>query len=373
MHSQKALLMLEDGTLFEGKPFGARGTAAGEIIFNTGMVGYQEILYDPSYRGQIVVMTYPEIGNYGTNNLDVESAGIHLEGFVVRKYNPEPSNWRSHKSLGKLLEEHGIPGIEDVDTRAITLRIREKGAMNAVLDSTGKNPEELREILNRTPSIVGLDLVKDVTTQESYQWDDVSTGLHKEMEAPPVRFKVVAYDFGIKWNILRLMRKKGMAVTVVPANWPAEKVLELKPDGLFLSNGPGDPAAVSYGIENVKKLLGKLPIFGICLGHQIMSLALGMKTYKLKFGHHGINHPVRDERTGRIKITSQNHGFAVSPEDARRIGAQITHINLNDLTVEGIQVKDLNTYSVQYHPEAAPGPHDSTDIFDEFANMMAGG
>lgn len=371
--NKSAFLLLEDGTLYEGKSFGWEGTACGEIIFNTGMVGYQEIISDPSYKGQIVLMTYPEIGNYGINEDDFESRKLFLEGFVVKKYNPFHSNWRAKKALHDALKEHRIPAIEGVDTRDITLRIREKGSMKAVIDATGRSLEELKDILKNTPSIVGRDMVQYVTTESPYEWNDASTGIYPEGEPPPVKYRIVAYDFGIKYNILRIMRKKGMGINVVPANFPAEKVLEMKPDGVFLSNGPGDPEGVPYAVENVKKLLGKIPVFGICLGHQILALSLGIKTYKLKFGHHGINHPVKDLRTGRIKITSQNHNFAVDEKDAQKKGAQITHINLNDWTVEGFAIKEIGAFSVQYHPEAGPGPHDSIDIFDEFIKLIEGG
>jgi carbamoyl-phosphate synthase small subunit len=367
----KAILALADGKVFHGKAFGAPGEITGEVVFNTSMTGYQEILTDPSYAGEIVTMTYPLIGNYGVNLEDVESARPHLAGFVVKECSDFPSNWRSGMSLDAYLKENGIVGIQGIDTRALVRHIRDKGAQTGIISSIDLDSERLVEKARKAPSIVGLDLVKEVTCRESYHWTegpwDLKTGY--QAAEKPARFKVVAYDFGIKRNILRNLVASGCDVTVVPADTPAEKVLALNPDGIFLSNGPGDPEPVRYAQENIRKLLGKKPIFGICLGHQLLSIALGGKTYKLKFGHRGGNQPVLRGDGHEVEITAQNHGFAVDA-DSIRDEAVLTHVNLNDNTVEGLIHKRLPAFSVQYHPEASPGPHDARYLFERFIEMM---
>ena len=363
----EALLVLENGETFVGRRFGATGEAVGEVVFNTSMTGYQEILTDPSYNGQIVVMTYPEIGNYGVNDADVESARPYARAFVVHEYWPLPSNWRSQGSLGCYLARYGVVGIEGVDTRRLTRMIRQAGAMRGIVSSTDLDPESLLRKVKASPSIVGVDLVREVTTTESYLWSKGSGDA--EPPGGGDRRRVVVYDFGLKRNILRRLVDSGCAPVVVPASTPAEEVLAFEPEGVVLSNGPGDPAAVDYAVRAVRGLLGRVPVMGICLGHQILSLALGGKTYKLKFGHRGANQPVKDHRTGRVEITSQNHGFAVDP-DSLSGEVEITHTNLNDGTVEGISHPSLRAFSVQYHPEASPGPHDSSHMFDTFMRMM---
>jgi carbamoyl-phosphate synthase small subunit len=368
----KAMLVLADGTVYEGTAFGAVGEAAGEVVFNTSMSGYQEILTDPSYCGQLVTMTYPEIGNVGVNPEDVESHRPFVEGFIVKEYWETPSNWRARKSLHDYLAEHGIPGIQGIDTRELVRRIREHGALNGVLSTVAPDRERLVEKARRVPSMVGRNLVEQVTCQEPYDWDEgewnLGTGYARGGEGERKRF-VVAYDFGIKRNILRHLVRIGCRVRVVPADTPAEAVLALKPDGIFLSNGPGDPDAVPHAREIVRDLIGKRPIFGICLGHQILGLALGGKTYKLKFGHHGGNQPVMDLATRKVEITAQNHGFAVDVESLRGV-AELTHVNLNDNTVEGLAHRDLPLFSVQYHPESSPGPHDASYLFQRFVEMI---
>jgi carbamoyl-phosphate synthase small subunit len=367
----KAILALADGRVFHGKAFGAPGEVTGEVVFNTSMSGYQEILTDPSYAGEIVTMTYPLIGNYGVNLEDVESVRPHLAGFVVKECSDFPSNWRSRMSLDAYLKENNIVGIQGIDTRALVRHIRDKGAQTGIISSVDLDPESLIEKALKAPSIVGRDLVREVTCKEPYHWSegpwDLADGYTKEV--PPARYKVVAYDFGIKRNILRNLVESGCDVTVVPADTPAEEVLAMNPDGVFLSNGPGDPEPVAYAQENIRQILGKKPLFGICLGHQLLSIALGGKTYKLKFGHRGGNQPVRRGDGHEVEITAQNHGFAV---DADSINGQavLTHINLNDNTVEGLAHKELPAFSVQYHPEASPGPHDARYLFERFTEMM---
>ncbi len=369
---KKALLVIEDGTVFEGSGFGAEGEVFGEVVFNTSMTGYQEILTDPSYNGQIVAMTYPEIGNCGVNEEDVESRRPFLKGFVVKEYWRTPSNWRSQGDLESYLANYGIVGIEGIDTRSLTKLIRSKGAQKAVISTQDLDPKNLLKKVQSSEGIVGIDLVTEVSCEEPYNWNE---GTHswrpldeKDLQAED-KFKVVAYDFGLKQNILRKLTDHGCEVTVVPSGTPPNEVLALDPDGIFLSNGPGDPAAVSYAIESIRTLIGKKPIFGICLGHQILSLALGAETYKLKFGHRGANQPVKNLVTGKVEITSQNHGFAV---DADTLGKdiEVTHINLNDQTIEGIKHKKHPAFSVQYHPEASPGPHDASYLFQDFIDLM---
>jgi len=365
----KALLALADGTVFEGRAFGAQGEAGGEIVFNTSMTGYQEILTDPSYCGQLVAMTCPEIGNVGVNTEDVESRRPFVEGFIVREYWEQPSNWRSQKTLAEYMRENGIPGIEGIDTRALVRHVRLHGAQEAVLSSVDLDPESVVAKARSRPGLIGRDLVREVTCDEPYDWSEGTWELEKGYAAggKTDRF-VVAYDFGIKRNILRNLVNAGCRVRVVPATTPAEDVLAMNPDGIFLSNGPGDPDVGPYaGI--VGDLIGKKPIFGICLGHQILGLALGGKTYKLKFGHHGGNQPVMDLTTRKCEITSQNHGFAVDV-DSLKGAAQLTHVNLNDNTVEGLAHEKLPLFSVQYHPEASPGPHDANYLFERFMKMI---
>ena len=375
--ARTALLALADGTVFRGRAFGAEAEAVGELVFNTSMTGYQEILTDPSYEGQLVAMTYPEIGNVGVNREDVESRRPYVRGFVVREYREAPSSWRAEERLGAYLARHGIPAIEGIDTRALVRHIRDVGAQEAVLSSVDLDPKRLVRKAKESPGLVGRDLVKEVTCAEPYDWnegpwrlgrgyttaEDAAAGHGHEPQF------VVAYDFGIKFNILRNLVGTGCRVRVVPATTPARDVLGLHPDGVFLSNGPGDPDAVGGVRETVAELLGRVPVFGICLGHQIMGLALGGRTFKLKFGHHGGNQPVKDLTTGKVEITAQNHGFAVDAEslDGR---AEVTHLNLNDHTVEGLTVKGQPTFSVQYHPEASPGPHDARYLFGRFVEVM---
>ncbi len=366
-----AYLVLSDGTVYRGKAVGARAEGEGEVVFHTGMTGYQEILTDPSYAGQIVCMTYPEIGNVGTNPQDEESRGIFLRGFVVREHVDFPSSWRSRESLQAYLERHGIPGISEIDTRALVRRIRTQGAMNGVLVHGEASQEELVARARALPSMVGHNLVDEVTCREPYRWDQGRDWAPDP--APMPRYHVVAYDFGVKRNILRDLVNAGFEVTVVPAHTSAEEALALEPDGIFLSNGPGDPAAVDYAIPNVRKLVGKRPLFGICLGHQILGLALGGRTKKLRFGHHGANQPAQDQATGRVLIVSENHGFALDADSlAPNSELEITHINLNDRTVEGLRHRRLPLFSVQYHPEASPGPHDAAHLFSRFRKLIEG-
>ena len=377
-----ALLVLEDGKTFHGEEFGAAGTKVGEICFNTSMSGYQEVLTDPSYFGQIVAMTYPLIGNYGIIPEDDESSRPWLSGFVVEEVSQQPSNWRSEESLGAYLKRHGIVGIQGIDTRALTKHLRDKGAMKACITSERMTPEQARALAVEAAGVVGMDFVREVTTKEIYDWDPedklslkwLPKGAPADAPAPPglppIEYHVVAYDYGLKVNQLRLLRQYGFGVKVVPATTTAEEVLALKPDGVFLSNGPGDPAALDYAHKAVHGLLGKIPIFGICLGHQILGHAFGGKTFKLKFGHRGGNQPVKDLATGKVEITSQNHGFAVDPESLPA-NVEVSHINLNDGTCEGLRHRDFPVFSVQYHPEAAPGPHDAEPFFERFRKVIA--
>ncbi|HIA00496.1 MAG TPA: glutamine-hydrolyzing carbamoyl-phosphate synthase small subunit [Myxococcales bacterium] len=370
---QRAVLLLDDGSRYEGETCGATGIAVGEICFNTSMTGYQEILTDPSYAGQIITMTYPEMGNYGVNPADLESRKIHARGLIVRETSPVPSNWRATATLEEFLIAENIVAIQGVDTRALTRHIRSTGARPGVIISPVESPadeERGLEALRNDPGIVDVDMVREVTCKQSRNWTDkVELGRRgvDTLATPP--YRVVAYDFGIKESILGQLTANGCEVTVVPASTTASEVLAMNPEGIFLSNGPGDPSAVHGAIDAVKELIGKLPMFGICLGHQIMALALGGRTYKLKFGHRGANQPVLDVRSGRVEITAQNHGFAVD-DDSLPDGAVITHVNLNDKTVEGFEHPDLQLFSVQYHPEASPGPHDAYPHFRRFAGLM---
>ena len=370
-----AFLALADGTVFEGSAFGAQGEAVGEIVFNTSLTGYQEILTDPSYTGQIVTMTYPEIGNVGVNTEDVESRQPFVEGFVVKEYWERPSNWRAQKSLAAYMREHDIVGIQGIDTRALVRRIRDGGAQQGVISTRDLDAKRLVEKAQAAPSLVGRDLVKEVTCREPYDWSqgywELESGYRQQGtgHAPEPRFSVVAYDFGVKFNILRHLVEAGCRVRVVPAHTPAAEVLGLKPDGVFLSNGPGDPDALPYAKENIAALVGKVPLFGICLGHQILGLALGGQTYKLKFGHHGGNQPVMDLATRKVEITAQNHGFCVDV-DSLQERAEVTHLNLNDRTVEGLRHTQEPLFSVQYHPESSPGPHDADYLFRRFTALM---
>jgi carbamoyl-phosphate synthase small subunit len=364
----KSVLLLEDGYELEGESFGARGEAFGEVVFNTSISGYQEVLTDPSYRGQIVTMTYPLIGNYGIVPEDGESSGTWLSGFVVREVSKLRSNWRSTTDLQSWLAERGVVGIHGIDTRALTRHLRIEGAKHGVISSVDFDRASLGRKLADSPRIVGIDLVKEVTCRTAYEWRE---GLPGVLPVDPRR-RVVVMDCGVKRNILRHLVSTGNLVTVVPAHTKPAEILALNPDGFVVSNGPGDPEPVSYVIETVKKLIGSLPIFGICLGQQMLGLALGGKTYKLKFGHHGGNHPVKDLDTGRIAITSQNHGFNVDMKSLPGQGTRTTHVNLYDGTEEGLENKDLRLFSVQYHPEASPGPHDSGYLFSRFAALMDG-
>lgn len=372
----KALLVLEDGSVFKGRSFTGSGEALGEVVFNTSMTGYQEILTDPSYKGQIVTMTYPLIGNYGINDEDVESGRIQVEGFIVKEYCPYPSNYRSKRTLADYLKEFGILGIEGIDTRALTRHIRVQGAMNGIISTQDLNPKSLLEKVRAFPGLVGRDLATPVSCPCPFLWQggkriktqQISPSVWQEKDKP---YKVVAIDCGIKFNILRELEKRHCEIMVMPAKATADDILELKPNGVFLSNGPGDPAAVKHVITQIKALIGKKPIFGICLGHQIIGLAMGGRTFKLKFGHRGANHPVKNLATGQVEITAQNHGFCVDIDSLAGTGMELTHINLNDHTLEGMRHKSLPLFSVQYHPEASPGPHDAKYLFDEFINMMA--
>ncbi|MDB6117731.1 MAG: cpsaseiismall: carbamoyl-phosphate synthase small subunit [Verrucomicrobiaceae bacterium] len=383
----RAILALEDGRYFEGEAFGATGTATGEACFNTSMTGYQEVLTDPSYRGQIVAMTAPQIGNYGINEQDNESSQPHVRGFVIEELSPVVSNWRSEMDLDTYLKQWNIPGIQGVDTRALTKHLRTRGAMRSVITTEDVSVEEAVRMAAESPSMEGSDFVKEVTTPHAYRWDPEGTlsgdwdipspSQNREADPlkgafhplPPAKYRIVAYDFGIKYNMLRRLRQQGFEVDVVPATATAAEVLAKNPDGVFLSNGPGDPAALDYVHREVKELIGKTPIFAICLGHQILGHAFGGRTFKLKFGHRGGNQPVKDLRNGTVAMTAQNHGFSIDPGSLPG-NVAVTHINLNDGTVEGIRHMEHPVFSVQYHPEAAPGPHDATGLFATFTQMM---
>ncbi len=382
---QTATLVLQDGTIYRGKAFGAATTVVGEVVFNTSLTGYQEVITDPSYRGQMVCMTVAHVGNTGINPEDIESDRPQVTAFIVREASPVVSNWRANETLHSYLERHGIPGISEIDTRALTRRIRDQGILHAALCTDGsQTPEALLALAQQWEGLDGRDLVQEVTCQEPYHWIDgtevewtpVSAGEQKPMAAPQAQVEaselplVVAYDFGIKHNILRRLTSHGLRVTVVPATTPAEEVLALHPDGIFLSNGPGDPAGVPYAAQAVRTLLDSaIPTFGICLGHQIIGLALGGETYKLKFGHHGGNQPVNDIHSTNVQITAQNHNYAVNPEKLPA-NVEITHRNLNDNTVEGLRLTDRPVFCVQYHPEASPGPHDADLLFERFAALV---
>lgn len=365
---RKALLVLEDGSVFQGTAFTGGGETMGEVVFNTGMTGYQEIITDPSYKGQIVVMTYPLIGNYGINDEDLESEGIHLEGFIVREYQANPSNWRMSRSLSAFLENYGKIGIEGIDTRALTRRLRLFGAMKGIISTESHDTESLMAKVRSYPGLVGRDLVREVTCSKPYIWKDGAAhayGVLPKKSAKKLRVTVI--DCGVKYNILRLLENSGCEVIILPALSTGEDILALKPDGVLISNGPGDPAALPYIVDTARAVIGKIPVFGICMGHQIIGQAIGGYTEKLKFGHHGINQPVKNSHTGRVEITSQNHGFVVVPESVEKKAERSYH-NLNDNTSEGIQMP--LTMGVQYHPEAAPGPRDTEYLFSQFVKIM---
>ena len=367
----EAILALEDGRIFKGKGYGAQTERGGEVVFNTSITGYQEIFTDPSYAGQIVCLTYPHIGNVGANLDDNEAAQPYIEALVVRDFSELASNWRAGETAEEFLRRHNIPVISDIDTRALVRHLRTHGAQRSILSTVSTQAEALVARARVLPPMVGLDLAKTVTVAKPYEWLEPSVELAREGKAPEApRFRVVAYDFGIKQNILRRLVDVGCHVTVVPGLTSAEDVLALKPYGVFLSNGPGDPEPCGYAVEAVRKMAGRVPIFGICLGHQIVGLALGGKTYKLKFGHHGANHPVKNLLTGKVEITAQNHGFAVDPDSLNVKEVELTHQNFNDNTLEGLRHRSLPLFSVQYHPEASPGPHDSQYLFYQFVELM---
>ena len=366
-NSERAKIALEDGRVFEGLSFGAPGERCGEVVFNTSMAGYQEILTDPSYKGQIVTMTYPLIGNYGVNRDDVESRKPFVEGFIVKELSRIASNWRSQESLDDYLKENNIIGIEGIDTRALTRHIRLEGAMKAVISTEDLKDKSLVDKAKASPGLIGRDLVKDVTCQKSYAW---SPSMVDSRSSAEKKYKVAILDCGVKFNILRHLTSAGCKVMVVPARTKAKKIMDMRPDGVLLSNGPGDPEGVPYVVNTVKKLIGRVPIFGICLGHQMLGLALGGRTYKLKFGHHGGNHPVKDLKSEKVAITVQNHGFCVDMDTLNSEDIEITHLNLNDNTLEGMRHKRHPLFSVQFHPEAGPGPNDAKYLFNEFVKMM---
>ena len=367
----KAIIALEDGTIFEGKSFTGPGETTGEIVFNTGMSGYQEVLTDPSYKGQIVTMTYPLIGNYGVNEEDMESAAIHLEAFLIKEYQDMPSNFRSTGNLADFLKKYNVLGIEGIDTRALTRHIRVAGALKGVISTEDLDHDQLIAKAKASPGLVGRDLVQEVTCRKPYGWttDGPQEG-SSFSTATEGKHRVVAFDFGLKYNQLRLLADRGCAVQVVPATTPAKEIMAMNPDGIFLSNGPGDPAGVEGVVDTIRELLGQKPVFGICLGHQMLGLAFGGSTYKLKFGHRGVNQPVKDLASGKVEITSQNHGFCVDLDSLDPNQVEITHINLNDNSLEGMRHKQYQAFSVQHHPENAPGPHDSIYLFDHFIETM---
>ena len=374
-----AILALEDGRIFRGEGYGAKGECFGEVVFNTSLTGYQEIFTDPSYTGQIVVLTNPQIGNYGTNAADNEAARPYIEGLVVRELSPISSNWRSQQVADEFLERFNVPVIGEIDTRALVRHLRTRGVMRGVISALESDAEKLVAKARSLRKIDGTDLATAVSTKALYEWDakdarnfngDPLNQAEDASQLPAPDLHVVAYDFGMKHNILRMLARERCRITVVPAETKAEDVLALEPDGIFLSNGPGDPEPLSYAQENIRNLVGRKPVFGICLGHQLIGLALGGKTYKLKFGHHGGNHPVRHAKTGRVEITAHNHNFAVDPESLKESEVDLTHIDLNDNTLEGLRHRSLPLFSVQYHPEASPGPHDSNYLFQDFRKMM---
>ncbi|HVC00092.1 MAG TPA: glutamine-hydrolyzing carbamoyl-phosphate synthase small subunit [Candidatus Dormibacteraeota bacterium] len=370
-------MALEDGRVFNGRAAGARTRRGGEVVFNTSLTGYQEVFSDPSYAGQVVCLTYPHIGNVGANFDDEEASRPHIESLVVREFSHLASSWRSAETAQQYLERWNVPVIWDVDTRALVRHIRRVGALRGIVATDGTPPDRLVEEARALPSMAGLELASGVSCRSPYGWSEPSIELSRAAPAADGegqrRFRVVAYDFGIKRNILRLLVDSGCDVTVVPAATPAEDTLALRPDGVFLSNGPGDPEPVTYAVEAIRKLAGRVPIFGICLGHQLCGLALGGRTFKLKFGHHGSNHPVKDLGTGKVEITAQNHGFAVDPHSLPSSEVEVTHVNLNDGTNEGMRHRSLPLFSVQYHPEASPGPHDARYLFGRFIEMMRAG
>ena len=366
----QAILALEDGRVFRGKGYGARGEGCGEVVFNTSITGYQEIFTDPSYSGQIVVLTNPQIGNYGTNPEDNEAAKPYIEGLIVREFSAVASNWRAEQVAEEYLDRFGVPVLAEIDTRALVRHLRDHGVKRGVISMTEADPEKLIAKACALPKMDGTDLAKMVSTKDCYDWNEPPIATGTAVHTPPPKYHVVAYDYGIKRNILRMLVGESCRVTVVPATTSAEAVLAMKPDGVFLSNGPGDPEPCTYAHDNIRRLLGRIPIFGICLGHQLIGIALGGKTFKLKFGHHGGNHPVKQLQTGKIEITAHNHNFAVNPDSLNLNEVELTHVNLNDNTLEGLRHRSLPLFSVQYHPEASPGPHDSHYLFKDFVKMM---
>jgi carbamoyl-phosphate synthase small subunit len=377
----QAILALEDGRIFRGQGHGHPGESRGEVVFNTSLTGYQEIATDPSYAGQIVVLTNPQIGNYGTNRADNESSKPYIEGLIVREFSAISSNWRSEQVTDEYMERYSVPVLAEIDTRALVRHLRTKGVMRGVISTAESNPEALVQKARSIRKMDGTDLARVVSTKTSYEFDAsdprsqmgeqiLDEGFVQKEEVRKPTLHVAAYDFGIKQNILRMLAREGCRVTVVPAETPADDVLALKPDGVFLSNGPGDPEPVDYAVRAIRQMMGRVPIFGICLGHQLTGIALGGRTYKLKFGHHGGNHPVRNNATGKVEITAHNHNFAVDPDSINANEVELTHVDLNDQTLEGLRHKTLPLFSVQYHPEAAPGPHDSHYLFRDFRKMM---
>ncbi len=371
----QAILALEDGRIFRGQGYGAPGECQGEVVFNTSLTGYQEIATDPSYAGQIVVLTNPQIGNYGTNHADNEAARPYIEGLIVREFSAVSSNWRSEQVADEYMERYSVPVLAEIDTRALVRHLRTHGVMRGVISTSASDPAVLVERARSIRKMIGTDLARVVSTKDVYAFDenDVRNQTSDPLLPPAkdgLQLHVVAYDFGIKQNILRMLTREGCRVSVVPAETHADDVLAMKPDGIFLSNGPGDPEPVNYAVRAIRQFMGRVPVFGICLGHQLTGLALGGRTYKLKFGHHGGNHPVRNNRTGKVEITAHNHNFAVDPDSINANEVELTHVDLNDQTLEGLRHRSLPLFSVQYHPEAAPGPHDSHYLFRDFRKMM---